>query len=652
MKILNLSLENFRGIKSLSIDFGGKDTDIYGANGLGKTTIANAICWLLIDRPASEEKDFTPKTVGAKGLHHSAEISLKLDDGQIIAFKKDFYEKYTKKKGAAEAEYTGNVVDYYIDGVKSKQKDYNTAVENAAGLPLEKIKMLLVLGYFCESMKMDEKRKILFELAGEFTDQDVFAANEDLVGLMQYLAMPGTSGKNYTIDQWKSIAAEERRKLNKDLEFLPARIDEVQKSLPETVEDLDALTAKLQRFEEQKENLEKQKLAATSADGQEEAKALAIAKLKTEIETKRAAYMKQGAEANAAVNQSINEVTAELRDLDGVIYQSEKNLANAKDKLATMTAKRQALMTEYAATRQEVWDAGQEICPTCGQNLPVERVAELRAAFNRRKSEKLTAINKRGQAECSQDMIRETEAMAAEIGENLKNAQATRTDTAKRLQNLKETVVTLPAFETTEEYLTIEKQIREVESAKTENTATENLALNYQYEITKVGIAIQNINERIATVKKAKESQARIKELENELKDTAKRLEYVEKGINLCEEFTRTKARMVTESINKHFSFVRFILFREQINGGLKEICEPTGQNTTGGWVEYRSLNYAAKINAQMDIVNTLNKHYGVNLPVIMDQGESVSAPLKIDNQLIRLIVSAEDKDLRVEIKD
>ena len=72
---------------------------------------------------------------------------MELDDGQQVTFAKDFYEKFTKKKGSATEEFTGHNTDYYIDNVKSKQKDYNAAIERATGLPLEKLKMLLVPGY-------------------------------------------------------------------------------------------------------------------------------------------------------------------------------------------------------------------------------------------------------------------------------------------------------------------------------------------------------------------------------------------------------------------------------------------------------------------------------------------------------------------------
>ena len=68
--------------------------------------------------------------------------------------------------------------------------------------------------------------------------------------------------------------------------------------------------------------------------------------------------------------------------------------------------------------------------------------------------------------------------------------------------------------------------------------------------------------------------------------------------------------------------------------------------------MEYHSVNYAAQVNAKIDIVTTLSEHYGVHLPILMDQGESVSTPLNVDTQLIRLIVSAEDQVIRVELKD
>ena len=109
---------------------------------------------------------------------------------------------------------------------------------------------------------------------------------------------------------------------------------------------------------------------------------------------------------------------------------------------------------------------------------------------------------------------------------------------------------------------------------------------------------------------------------------------------------------MVTDSINGHFKSIRFRLFRDQINGGLKEVCEPMIRNKAGEWVAYHSANYAAQVNASLDIVSTLMKHYGADLPVLMDQGESVTEPLAVGEQFIRFIVSAEDEEIRVEVKE
>ena len=652
MKILSLTLENFRGIKDLTVNFDGKDADVYGANGTGKTTIANAICWLLIDRPATEEADFDPKTTGAHGLQHKASIDVELPDGQRITFAKEFYEKWTRKRGSEAEEFTGNITDYYVDGVKSKKKEYTEALENACGIDLERVKMLMVLGYFADTMKTDEKRRILFEMAGEFTDSDVIAQSEDLRDLERFLTIPGNSDKSYAIEQWRKIASEQRSKLNKDLELLPTRIDEASKNIAENVEDMETLNAELNRLEEKKSSIEEQKRRLSTEDGQQEATRAALAGLEVDLAKKRAAYIEQSASANRELNADIDHMNDVKRDVLDKLDNLKRKHQNNLEQIKRMQEQRKALMEEYAEVAARQWDAGAEICPTCHQQLPPEQVEELRAAFNEEKSAEKEDINHRGQ-ECSKDKI---DALTAEI--DIQAADITAMEnTVKEMENrigsLKAIITTPPPFEETDEYKELATRMEELrDRQRLGQSAADGTANAYDRDIQTVRDEIASVNMRIAKAKASEDSRKRVGELRQELKQAAEQIENLEYGIHLCEEFVRIKARMVTDSINAHFRYVRFVLFRDQINGGLREICEPTIRNKDGEWVEYRSANYAAQVNAKIDIVTTLSEHYGVHLPIIMDQGESVSAPLNVDTQLIRLIVSAEDQAIRVELKN
>ena len=652
MKILSLTLENFRGIKSLTVDFDGKDADVLGANGTGKTTIANAICWILIDRPATEEADFDPKTTGAHGLQHKASIEVELHDGQRITFTKEFYEKWTRKRGSAAEEFTGNVTDYYVDGVKSKKKEYTEALENACGIDLERVKMLMVLGYFADTMKTDEKRRILFEMAGDFTDMDVIAANDELEGIEDFLLMPGTSDKNYTIEQWKKIAAEQRSKLNKDLELLPTRIDEASKGIAENIEDAETLNAELRRLEEKKTAIEEQKRRLNTADGKQEAARAALAGLEVDLATRRAAYIEQGAAANRETNAMIDCMTADKFSVADKLDALKRKHEESVSRLTQMQKERKKLMEEYAEVAARQWDAGAELCPTCNQQMPPEQVEEMRAAFNEMNATEKEEINRLGQM-CSKDKI---DALTAEIDAQAADIAAMEHQIREKEELIGEwraKLATPPPFEETAEYKEITARMEEMRDLLRLGQSAEDGTLNaYDRDIQTVKDEIAAVNLRIAKAQSSEDSRKRVGELKQELKHAAEQMEYIEHGIHLCEEFIRTKARMVTDSINEHFRYVRFVLFRDQINGGLREICEPTIRNKDGEWVEYRSVNYAAQVNAKIDIVTTLSEHYGVHLPIIMDQGESVSTPLNVDTQLIRLIVSAEDQVIRVELKD
>ena len=99
---------------------------------------------------------------------------------------------------------------------------------------------------------------------------------------------------------------------------------------------------------------------------------------------------------------------------------------------------------------------------------------------------------------------------------------------------------------------------------------------------------------------------------------------------------------MVSDKINQVFSLAKFKLFERQINGGIAEACEVTIDG-----VPYGDLNSAAKINAGLDVINSLSEKLDLKVPVFIDNAESVNKLIETDTQLVRLAVS-KDKELKI----
>ena len=91
------------------------------------------------------------------------------------------------------------------------------------------------------------------------------------------------------------------------------------------------------------------------------------------------------------------------------------------------------------------------------------------------------------------------------------------------------------------------------------------------------------------------------------------------------------------------FDIVKFKMFEQQINGGESETCICTVNGTP-----YSDLNTAMRVNAGLDIINTLSGHYNVIAPIFIDGRESVVNLIDTKAQIINLVVSADDKELRI----
>ena len=655
MKIKSLRLENFQGLKAATFDFEGQSASIYGDNATGKTTVYNAVTWLLFDRPSTGAKNYTPKTKGPEGdlhyLDHAAEARFIMDDGRLVTLRKVFRENYKKKKGSATAEFDGHSVDFFIDGVPVKEKEYTATLMAFCG-GAEKMKMLTMPHYFAEDMAWDARRKILLEICGDVNDQDVIAAHKELEGLDSFLLMPGTVGQHYTVEEYKKIAAAQKSDINKQLQDIPGRIDEAQRAIPEERIDPADVEHRLGELHTQRDRLTEHKSATLAGNT-----AAAAAKAKTAgaaatLAQARTVYLNRAAEANQSTNDTIGSLQLEIFSLQSDRARAQEEADRLRRNMERMTSRRDELLKEYSAVQVETWNEAEAVCPTCHRELPEEDVARMREDFNLRKSNRLQTINEQGQKEASKEKIEEARQRIAELQTEADTAEAELERLGKSLEAARAALKTAPPFEETEEYARLAAvvaacQAEEEDAGKDTSQAVE--AINRQIE--DVYEEARRLQEQKGQEDRARAQEKRIEELKAQEKRLSAQYEELEKGIYLCDQFTKAKVDMLTDRINNKFQSVRFRLFVEQQNGGVKDDCEVMIPAEGGRMVPYAFANNAARINAGLEIIEALSKHWGLAMPVFIDNAESVTHLARLDAQIIRLVVSEGDRKLRLELE-
>lgn len=654
MKIQRLALENFQGIRKAEFHLYGKNAAIYGDNATGKTTVANAITWLLYDKAADGAKNYSPQTRDADGdvhrLVHAVEMTIQADGGRVITLRKEYHEVWKKKRGSAQDERTGNTIDYFIDGVPAQQKAFEAARAGILGDTLQ-VRALTQPDYFAAGMTWQERRQTLIDICGDVDDLQIIRADPELQPLEDLLTIPGTDRK-YTIDEYKQILAAERKTINARLDEIPHRIDEATKAMPETTGNRNTLQLQRDAYRREVDDA-MQQINAIDA-GQEnpalEAAETAVREAKHNIETARAEYAEKRAktyEAEAAEYLDAKEKhDAGEAEYNRLLKQADDAEAAAE----RMSAARQQALADYNEMLARTFPEDATTCPTCGQPLPADQIEEKRAAFNQAKSDELSRIGAIGRAN-SLDKINS----AINTAEAIKMTAETKRWQIVRLPARPQM---LPAFEDTEEYKTLlaafDEAVNRRDAARADTIKQNDLKARTQQQVRaqEARDAIFKINEQLAKIDMAEQQQARIKDLQTEHKALGSEYARVEQAIYLTEQFIRAKVTAIDAKINGRFESVRFRLFREQINGGVTEDCEVLIPAPDGAMVPWPYANNAARINAGLEIIDTLSSAWGLSMPVIIDNAEAVTRLRYTAAQKIMLIVSAEDKTLRLETED
>lgn len=652
MKIINMKLTNFQGIGSLDITLDGKSASIFGDNGTGKTTVFNAITWLLFDKPSTGAKNWSPKTRGADGekhnLEHSVTATFVLQDGSRVTLGKTLREVYKKKRGSTTAEYSGNTVDYFLDGVPVKEKEYTAAVAKYCGGE-EIMKLLTMPDYFPEAMGWKERRELLLEICGDVTDDAVIESNPDLRDLPVYLLKPGTLSQYYTVEEYSKIAKARKTDINRQLEAIPNRIDEAQRAIPADLPAKEVLEGRLHAAAQATEACRVQ-IADIRAGGSGDTTRAALAAARAELSEARANYTRKNQEATAGTYEALAAIDKEIREADRRAEDARAEADTKRRQAERLTQLRESILAEYREAAADKFDAGRETCPTCGRRLPEDQIEAMRGDFNQRRSEKLAAINERGRREANKDMIAELEAQAAGLDKKATEADAEAEAARERRETVSKGLVNFPDFDATDEGKHLAARIAELErTAADADKGVEAQAAQADTRLQECLAKEHDIRGQIIQVENAEKQQARVAELEAQEKQLAEEYEKVERGVYLCEVFTKTKVSALTERINSKFRSVSFKLFSEQVNGGLNDCCEVLVPSEAGAMVPYATANHAARVNAGLEIVATIAEHFGREMPVVVDNAESVTRLIDTDGQVIRLVVSEADKALRIE---
>lgn len=646
MKLLRLTLDNFKGTKHFSLDLPeGCSAAVYGENGTGKTTLADAWCWLLFGVDSKGQSDsknggFQVSTKGTSGLDYSVSAVIEVD-GRTHTLRRVYREEFSRKNGESEKGQAKNHTDYYLDDTPLKtKKQYDAFIDTL--FPSREIgRALTIPSYFPRELEPGSRRELLLKLfSPEITEDSVMDRHPELARLRTY--------KGYkTVEQYRDWAKAQRTAVNKELDSIPGRIDEANLAKREEVPTPED-DAVFQRLQAEKAKLAMKISAIRSGSAQMDA-----IRRKSETEAllseRRATYMGKFLHANDALNADAQALRKEISDKERAVFLLKRK---KEERILFMEGIRKEidhLGEEWQEWQGKRFDESSTVCPTCGQPLPPEQIQEAREKFNLTRSETIRQIEEQGTQ--LRERLKRDSAAVKEEQKTITAAEQELAELQEKLDKLAAAIVTPPPFEETEDFRKLTKEIEGLrqEEAILKVSAEKQIAPLLEKEET-IQQRLDELARKRLNVEMNRQQEQRIRDLLAKQKELNLQLTTLDDGLTLADQFIRLRAMDLEEDINSHFEVVRWKLFDIQVNGGVKTCCEAMADNDNGIFVEYGSnLNDGRRIQAGVDIINAITKATGVTAPIWIDGAGELTKKLNTQSQCVRLYASEADKVLRVE---
>lgn len=586
VQIKKISINSFKGWAHSELDFFG-NTDIIGETGSGKTTYFDAFRWVL----GFNVPDIEPVTKGNKQIPDlTTEVAVVLAvDGLDYLLRRTSTQNWKVDKINQTRAFNGNTTTFYMDDFEVKANTYKEKITDLFGVAYDNLEMLTNLAYFNTNSgtKWDwrARRQFLFNACG------VDSILKSVLDKPEYDMIANDLKKGYsTIDVTKQINT-----VKKGISDAKTKNEILLNSKAEELAgysnmDFDLIQSDIDTKQKKVESLMSKKGKAAKADLNIE-KIAELTRMKAESNRLEMDYAKRVGE----LSQKKSNMYTALTRLAAEINKHKTDIANFTELL---------LNSQLASD-----DPGK--CPTCGQTWPAEKLA---------------------------DMAQHTQEAISQIETDLCDAKNTAKSKSIRYNEMKKDYDALPAEiehdlaqdELKKSIAALEYEINNNKVADAEDEITD------QIEVLKLEIAtlqkslaykdlIKTIQASMDAIRLDSNEQTN-KEVQNELRRQQ------------LEKYILETVGMVSETINQYFTGITFRLFdtlTANADKELQEVCE----------VEYCGIGYSSLSNGQKIIANFytvlgLQKIFDVNIPLFVDEAQSVTLDLISDQQVIRLVTA------------
>lgn len=626
-------LENFMCYAHAEFDFYAI-TKIMTKNGKGKSTIATAYLWCLFNCDYElKDNPVVRREVDGKSVDDmDTSVELTLDvDGKEITMKKVQKRTYSKDGSSYKDDNK-----YFINDVPKTLKDFNTYLD----ADMNAFKMCSNVNAFL-NQKPAEMREYLFGLVGDVTDLDIVSQKAELAELVPLL-------NKYTVEELSAMNKATKTKITKDLPILDGQIKEKERDiqLKQAIE--------VSNLELQKNSL-KEQIADCMAKQTDNDKLIAeydkdssdILNLKFELSDMSRKANEENVKARRNLESQISNLNYVIDDGKKSVRNEEEIVGFNKEKIEEHQRTLDVSREEWKAEKEREFDENSLICPYCKQEYPEDKKEELRADFKAHKENELNRITDKGNT--AKEMLDEAKKALDEAEQELTDRKQKLEKHLVDLADIKKQFAELPQeidVSATEEYKALEQKIAEKEQAmhKANDISAVKAELKAQETVLRQQLA--ECESQIAKSDTAADEQ-RLEELRAEQRTQEQNKANAEKILDLLDELDKAKNETLSDSINSHFSLVRWKLFELNKSGGYKSVCIPT---VNGKSILTTMSNKGNRILGRVDICNSIQKISGMSVPIILDDSESLDSTNQkkvaemVDSQLIMLIVNNSEK--------